>query len=93
MRRHVALGAQRDDPVEVLWQQRRQLEAMLRMSNPTAEQDELDAASTPAYAPHVIRDLPLWRIQTAVLPGAQVHDSRQATYMHAALNIGGPMPS
>ena len=70
--RKVALAAHSDDSVDVLWQQRRQLEAMLQMSDPTAEEDASEAALQPPDTMGTIRDLPLWRIQTAVLPGAQV---------------------
>jgi hypothetical protein len=75
--RRVALAAQGDDSVDILWQQRRQLEFMLRMSDPTAEEDASEAAPQPPDTVGTIRDLPLWRIQTAVLPGAQVRSSKK----------------
>ncbi|KAK9917745.1 hypothetical protein WJX75_007749 [Coccomyxa subellipsoidea] len=49
-----------------LWQQRKQLESLIKLSD-TAELGDPE----PIGASQTIQNLPLWRIQTAVLPGAQ----------------------
>ncbi|CAL8463418.1 g2952 [Coccomyxa elongata] len=51
-----------------LWQQRKQLENLLKLSD-TAEPGPKN--TEPIGASQVIHNLPLWRIQTTVLPGAQ----------------------
>ena len=105
IRRKVSCAATGEHQNQALWQQRRQLEALLRLSDPPhtagdeAAHGSEDAAANLAThatisgthkddicdveegrAPDssqeeiagAIRNLPLWRVQTTVLPGAQV---------------------
>lgn len=89
----VTKASESNEENNLLWQQRRQLESLLRISD-TAETGECQVFpgicgasddmhskkpmvtgsndAQPIGASQIIHNLPLWRIQTAVLPGAQV---------------------
>ena len=102
-RRRNCVYASREDSADLLlWQQRRQLESLLRLSNEAAGEGASplaycwahgDTSSNSSYlimisscsaiadqpasssnlgTSQTLEDVPLWRIQTAVLPGSQV---------------------